>query len=55
VRRLARAVLLVLALICFVVAVVGVPGSGSGRQAQAWIATGLALLTAGLLIADLRV
>jgi hypothetical protein len=47
-------VLLVLAFICFVVAVVGVPSSGSGRQAQAWIATGLALLTAALLVADLR-
>jgi hypothetical protein len=54
VRRLARAVLLAIAFICFVVAVVGVPSSGSGRQAQAWIATGLALLTAALLIGDLR-
>jgi hypothetical protein len=54
VRRIARVVLLVLAFICFVVAVVGVPSSGSGRQAQAWIATGLALLTAALLVADLR-
>jgi hypothetical protein len=61
-RRLGRAVLLILALVCFVVAVVGVPSiavvgvpsSGSGRQAQAWIATGLALLTAALLPGDLR-
>jgi hypothetical protein len=53
-RRLGRAVLLILALVCFVVAVVGVPSSGSGRQAQAWIATGLALLTAALLLGDLR-
>jgi hypothetical protein len=47
-------VLLILAFICFVVAVVGVPSIGSGRQAQAWIATGLALLTASLLIGGLR-
>jgi hypothetical protein len=47
-------VLLAMAFICFVVAVVGVPSSGSGRQAQAWIATGLALLTAVVLVGDLR-
>ena len=54
VRRIVRAVLLGLALSCFVVAIFGVPSSGSGRQAQAWIATGLALLTASLLASDLR-
>ena len=55
VRRVARAVLLLMAFICFVVALIGIPSSsGSGRQSQAWIATGLALLTAALLIGDLR-
>jgi hypothetical protein len=47
-------VLLILAFICFVVALVGVPSIGSGRQAQAWIALGLALLTAAIFVGGLR-
>jgi uncharacterized membrane protein len=47
-RAVARIALLVVALICFVVAVV--QPSASGRPVLTWIAVGLAFVTASLLV-----
>jgi uncharacterized membrane protein len=50
-RSVARIVLLVVALICFVVAVV--QPSASGRPVLTWIAAGLAFATGSLLVSSM--
>ena len=53
VRVIARGLLLVLALVCFVVAAVGLSTISSGRPVLSWMSAGLGFLTLALLI-DLR-
>jgi hypothetical protein len=53
VRVAARGLLLVLALVCFLVAAVGLSTTSSGRPVLTWMSAGLAFLTLALL-ADLR-
>jgi hypothetical protein len=47
---LLRALLLVIAFVCFIVAAIGLPANGGGRPVLTWLAAGLAFLTASLLI-----
>jgi hypothetical protein len=53
-RAIAQAVLLVAALICFVVAAVGLPATGGGRPVLTWMSAGLAFATLSVLVSSVR-